>query len=139
MLRGPDPWRTVWTADVSGSQSSADLLLSPQTQLENFPLCSIQRCQAVLDACSYDSILALVCKESGQNKADLHLFQCDHIKVCDWPLHVTCSRPQSNSWVWNIFTKFSSSPGSLVPVLSRRRISSTPTSKAPCWTSKAAE
>lgn len=42
---------------------------------------TIQLCQAVSNACSYDSILALVCKESGQNKPDLHLFQCDHTKV----------------------------------------------------------
>ncbi|KAG7232245.1 hypothetical protein INR49_008872 [Caranx melampygus] len=34
-----------------------------------------------MNACSYDSILALVCKESGQNKPDLHLFQCDDIKA----------------------------------------------------------
>ncbi|XP_016522392.1 epidermal growth factor receptor kinase substrate 8 isoform X5 [Poecilia formosa] len=34
-----------------------------------------------MNACSYDSILALVCKDSGQSKADLHLFQCDDIKA----------------------------------------------------------
>ena len=53
-----------------------------QKELENFPVGSIQSCQALMNACSYDSILALVCKEAGQAKADLHLFQCDHIKVC---------------------------------------------------------
>ena len=52
-----------------------------QNELENFPVGSIQHCQAVMNACSYDSILALVCKESGQSKPDLHLFQCDDIKV----------------------------------------------------------
>lgn len=41
-----------------------------------------------MNSCSYDSILALVCKESGQNKPDLHLFQCDDIKV-----EKTCSGP----------------------------------------------
>lgn len=52
-----------------------------QNELENFPVGTIQHCQAVTNACSYDSILALVCKDSGQTKADLHLFQCDDIKV----------------------------------------------------------
>lgn len=57
-----------------------------QNELENFPVATIQHCQAVMNACSYDSILALVCKESGQTKPDLHLFQCDVIKVTrsDW-------------------------------------------------------
>lgn len=67
-----------------------------QNELENFPLNTIQHCQAVMNACSYDSILALVCKESGQNKPDLHLFQCDHIKVratCDW----SCQTPQNQT------------------------------------------
>uniref|UniRef100_A0A087X4H1 EGFR pathway substrate 8a, signaling adaptor n=1 Tax=Poecilia formosa TaxID=48698 RepID=A0A087X4H1_POEFO len=52
-----------------------------QNELENFPIGSVQHCQAVMNACSYDSILALVCKDSGQSKADLHLFQCDDIKA----------------------------------------------------------
>lgn len=59
-----------------------------QKELENFPVGTIQHCQAVNGACSFDSILALICKESGQNKPDLHLFQCDHVKVTlrfDWP------------------------------------------------------
>lgn len=52
-----------------------------QNELERFPIGTVQHCQAVMKACSYDSILALVCKESGQSKPDLHLFQCDDIKV----------------------------------------------------------
>jgi len=52
-----------------------------QNELENFPLNTIQHCQAVMNACNYNSILALVCKEPTQNKPDLHLFQCDEIKV----------------------------------------------------------
>lgn len=52
-----------------------------QNELENFPLSTIQHCQAVMNACNYNSILALICKEPTQNKPDLHLFQCDEIKV----------------------------------------------------------
>uniref|UniRef100_A0A8B9P315 Epidermal growth factor receptor pathway substrate 8 n=1 Tax=Apteryx owenii TaxID=8824 RepID=A0A8B9P315_APTOW len=44
-------------------------------------ICTIQHCQAVMNACNYNSILALVCKEPTQNKPDLHLFQCDEIKA----------------------------------------------------------
>lgn len=62
-------------------RSTLTLFYGFQNELENFPIGSIQHCQAVMNSCSYDSILALVCKESGQNKADLHLFQCDDIKV----------------------------------------------------------
>lgn len=42
---------------------------------------SVQLCQAVMDAGIFHSLLALVCRDPGQNKPDLHLFQCDHIKV----------------------------------------------------------
>ncbi|OWK03865.1 hypothetical protein Celaphus_00014032 [Cervus elaphus hippelaphus] len=52
-----------------------------KNELENFPLNTIQHCQAVMHSCSYDSILALVCKEPTQSKPDLHLFQCDEIKA----------------------------------------------------------
>lgn len=58
------------------------LSLFPQNELENFPIGTIQHCQAVMNSCAFDSLLALVCKESGQNKPDLHLFQCDDVKVC---------------------------------------------------------
>eukprot|EP00061_Rhincodon_typus_P017862 g46761.t1 len=50
-------------------------------ELEYFPLNTIQHCQFVMNACNYDSILALICKESGQGKPDIHLFQCDEVKA----------------------------------------------------------
>ncbi|XP_077324730.1 epidermal growth factor receptor kinase substrate 8 isoform X6 [Lithobates pipiens] len=52
-----------------------------ETELENFPTSTIQHCKAVMKACRYDSILALICKEPTQSKADLHLFQCDEVKA----------------------------------------------------------
>uniref|UniRef100_A0A3Q3WFW5 Epidermal growth factor receptor kinase substrate 8-like protein 1 n=1 Tax=Mola mola TaxID=94237 RepID=A0A3Q3WFW5_MOLML len=74
----------VWTQEMllQVEEKSVSLIdLENKNELENFPISTIQHCQAVMNACSYDSILALVCKESGQNKPDLHLFQCDHIKA----------------------------------------------------------
>ncbi|KAK6487840.1 epidermal growth factor receptor kinase substrate 8-like isoform X3 [Huso huso] len=74
----------VWTQDMLLQvDDKAVSLIDVETtnELEHFPLSTIQHCQSVMNACSYDSILALVCKEPGQAKPDLHLFQCDEIKA----------------------------------------------------------
>ncbi|XP_058511768.1 epidermal growth factor receptor kinase substrate 8 isoform X2 [Ochotona princeps] len=74
----------VWTQDMilQVDDRAVSLIdLESKNELENFPLSTIQHCQAVMHACSYNSILALVCKEPTQNKPDLHLFQCDEIKA----------------------------------------------------------
>ncbi|XP_041112912.1 epidermal growth factor receptor kinase substrate 8-like isoform X2 [Polyodon spathula] len=74
----------VWTQDMLLQvNDKAVSLIDVETtnELELFPLSTIQHCQSVMNACSYDSILALVCKEAGQAKPDLHLFQCDEIKA----------------------------------------------------------
>uniref|UniRef100_A0AAQ5Z0U6 SH3 domain-containing protein n=1 Tax=Amphiprion ocellaris TaxID=80972 RepID=A0AAQ5Z0U6_AMPOC len=83
-LRLLDAKGKVWTQEVllQVEEKTVSLVdLETKNELENFPISSIQHCQAVMNACSYDSILALVCKESGQTKPDLHLFQCDDIKA----------------------------------------------------------
>uniref|UniRef100_A0A8C1R1J2 Epidermal growth factor receptor pathway substrate 8a n=1 Tax=Cyprinus carpio TaxID=7962 RepID=A0A8C1R1J2_CYPCA len=83
-LRLLDAKGKVWTQDMILQVDGKAVSLidnDSKNELENFPLASIQHCQAVMNACSYDSILALVCKESGQSKPDLHLFQCDDIKA----------------------------------------------------------
>ncbi|KAM9705232.1 LOW QUALITY PROTEIN: epidermal growth factor receptor kinase substrate 8a [Menidia menidia] len=83
-LRLLDAKGKVWTQELLLQvENQALSLLEPHTQseLESFPLGAVQLCQAVMGACSYDSILALVCRETGQSKPDLHLFQCDHIKA----------------------------------------------------------
>ncbi|KAM6895718.1 epidermal growth factor receptor kinase substrate 8a [Xenentodon cancila] len=83
-LRLLDAKGKVWTQEMllQVEEKTVSLMdLETKNELENFPVGSIQHCQAVMNACSYDSILALVCKESGQNKPDLHLFQCDDIKA----------------------------------------------------------
>nr|XP_006130325.1 epidermal growth factor receptor kinase substrate 8 isoform X1 [Pelodiscus sinensis]XP_014432604.1 epidermal growth factor receptor kinase substrate 8 isoform X1 [Pelodiscus sinensis]XP_014432605.1 epidermal growth factor receptor kinase substrate 8 isoform X1 [Pelodiscus sinensis]XP_014432606.1 epidermal growth factor receptor kinase substrate 8 isoform X1 [Pelodiscus sinensis]XP_025044074.1 epidermal growth factor receptor kinase substrate 8 isoform X1 [Pelodiscus sinensis] len=74
----------VWTQDMilQVDDKAVSLVdLESKNELENFPLSTIQHCQAVMNACNYDSILALVCKEPAQNKPDLHLFQCDEVKA----------------------------------------------------------
>ncbi|XP_008291988.1 epidermal growth factor receptor kinase substrate 8a [Stegastes partitus] len=83
-LRLLDAKGKVWTQEVllQVEEKTVSLIdLETKNELENFPIGSVQHCQAVMNACSYDSILALVCKESGQTKPDLHLFQCDDIKA----------------------------------------------------------
>ncbi|XP_060923964.1 epidermal growth factor receptor kinase substrate 8a isoform X2 [Limanda limanda] len=83
-LRLLDAKGKVWTQEMllQVEEKSVSLIdQDTQNELENFPIGTIQHCQAVMNTCSFDSILALVCKESGQTKADLHLFQCDDIKA----------------------------------------------------------
>ncbi|KAM9294074.1 epidermal growth factor receptor kinase substrate 8 [Gastrophryne carolinensis] len=74
----------VWTQDMTLRVDNGGITLwdiESKSELENFPASTIQHCKAVMAACRYDSILALVCKEATQSKADLHLFQCDEVKA----------------------------------------------------------
>ncbi|XP_014350077.1 epidermal growth factor receptor kinase substrate 8a [Latimeria chalumnae] len=74
----------VWTQDMilQVDERAVSLIdVETKNELENFLLNTIQHCQAIVRACSYDSVLALICKESGQSKPDLHLFQCDEVKA----------------------------------------------------------
>ncbi|KAM3587993.1 uncharacterized protein V6R79_018422 [Siganus canaliculatus] len=83
-LRLLDAKGKVWTQEMLLQVEEKGISLIDQeskNELENFPIGIVQHCQAVMNACNYDSILALVCKDSGQTKPDLHLFQCDDIKA----------------------------------------------------------
>ncbi|XP_063785503.1 epidermal growth factor receptor kinase substrate 8 isoform X3 [Pseudophryne corroboree] len=74
----------VWTQDMFLQVDDKGVSLydiESKNELETFPASTIQHCKAVMNACRYDSILALVCKEPTQNKADLHLFQCEAVKA----------------------------------------------------------
>ncbi|XP_067915080.1 epidermal growth factor receptor kinase substrate 8a isoform X6 [Heterodontus francisci] len=74
----------VWTQDMllQVDEKAVSLIdLESKNELEHFPFHTIQHCQSVMNACNYDSILALICKESGQGKPDIHLFQCDEVKA----------------------------------------------------------
>ncbi|XP_049616319.1 epidermal growth factor receptor kinase substrate 8a isoform X5 [Syngnathus scovelli] len=83
-LRLLDAKGKIWTQDMLLRVHRDNVSLvdaDTECELEVFPLSSVQQCQAVSNACSFDSILALACKDLGQNKADLHLFQCEHTKA----------------------------------------------------------
>ncbi|XP_062928520.1 epidermal growth factor receptor kinase substrate 8a isoform X2 [Mobula hypostoma] len=74
----------VWTQDMllQVDEKAVSLIdLESKNELEHFPFNTIQHFQSVMNACNYDSILALVCKEPGQGKPDIHLFQCDEVKA----------------------------------------------------------
>uniref|UniRef100_A0A803VWR4 Epidermal growth factor receptor kinase substrate 8-like protein 1 n=1 Tax=Ficedula albicollis TaxID=59894 RepID=A0A803VWR4_FICAL len=73
----------VWTQDMilQVDDKAVSLVdLESKVRIEDFNY-TIQHCQAVMNACNYNSILALICKEPTQNKPDLHLFQCDEVKA----------------------------------------------------------
>uniref|UniRef100_A0A7N9IF23 EPS8 signaling adaptor L2 n=1 Tax=Macaca fascicularis TaxID=9541 RepID=A0A7N9IF23_MACFA len=55
--------------------------VSPQEELENFPLPTVQRSQTVLNQLRYPSVLLLVCQDSEQSKPDVHFFHCDEVEA----------------------------------------------------------
>ncbi|CAH2278600.1 epidermal growth factor receptor kinase substrate 8 isoform X1 [Pelobates cultripes] len=74
----------VWTQDMCLQVDDKGVSLydiESKNELENFPVSTIQHCQAVINVLSYPSILALVCKEPSQSKADLHIFNCEDVKA----------------------------------------------------------
>ncbi|XP_063302670.1 epidermal growth factor receptor kinase substrate 8 isoform X2 [Pelobates fuscus] len=74
----------VWTQDMCLQVDDKGVSLydiESKNELENFPVSTIQHCQAVINVLSYPSILALVCKEPSQSKADLHIFNCEEVKA----------------------------------------------------------
>lgn len=52
-----------------------------QEELESYPLGSVRDCAALLDACSYDSVLAVSVQEQSPPGTSVLLFQCDRIGV----------------------------------------------------------
>ncbi|KAM8972367.1 epidermal growth factor receptor kinase substrate 8 [Pelodytes ibericus] len=74
----------VWTQEMCLQVDGKAVSLydvESKNELECFPVSTIQHCQAVMNVCRYPSILALVCKEPAQSKADLHIFHCEEVKA----------------------------------------------------------
>ncbi|XP_019401817.1 PREDICTED: epidermal growth factor receptor kinase substrate 8-like protein 3 isoform X2 [Crocodylus porosus] len=69
----------VWGQDMILEVKDHELLLSDiesKDELESFPLECVLRCTAVLDSCTYDSILAITVKDRSHEEISILLFQC---------------------------------------------------------------
>ncbi|KAM9185494.1 epidermal growth factor receptor kinase substrate 8-like protein 3 [Mergus octosetaceus] len=72
----------VWGQDLILQVKNQELVLSDvesKEELESYPLGSVRDCAALLDACSYDSVLAISVQEQGPPGTSVLLFQCDRI------------------------------------------------------------
>ncbi|KAI6072897.1 Epidermal growth factor receptor kinase substrate 8-like protein 3 [Aix galericulata] len=74
----------VWGQDLILQVKNQELVLSDvesKEELESYPLGSVRDCSALLDACSYDSVLAISVQEQAPPGTSVLLFQCDRIGV----------------------------------------------------------
>ncbi|XP_050571231.1 epidermal growth factor receptor kinase substrate 8-like protein 3 [Cygnus atratus] len=72
----------VWGQDLILHVKNQELVLSDvesKEELESYPLGSVQDCAVLLDACSYDSVLAVTVQEQAPPGTSVLLFQCDRI------------------------------------------------------------
>uniref|UniRef100_A0A8B9BLS6 EPS8 signaling adaptor L3 n=1 Tax=Anser brachyrhynchus TaxID=132585 RepID=A0A8B9BLS6_9AVES len=74
----------VWGQDLILHVKNQELVLSDvesKEELESYPLGSVRDCAVLLDACSYDSVLAVSVQEQAPPGTSVLLFQCDRIGV----------------------------------------------------------
>ncbi|XP_058502251.1 epidermal growth factor receptor kinase substrate 8-like protein 2 isoform X2 [Solea solea] len=74
----------IWTQEMLLQVTDKAVRLldcDTQEELENFPLPTIQMCQAVLNQTRYPSVLLLVCQDNEQHKPDIHFFHCDEVEA----------------------------------------------------------
>ncbi|NXP81965.1 ES8L3 protein, partial [Ramphastos sulfuratus] len=72
----------VWGQDLILQVKDQELVLSDvesKEELDSHPLGSIQGCWAVLDSCSYDSVLAISVQERNPPGTSVLLFQCERV------------------------------------------------------------
>ncbi|XP_067357651.1 epidermal growth factor receptor kinase substrate 8-like protein 2 isoform X2 [Channa argus] len=72
----------IWTQEMLLQVTDKAVRLldcDTQEELENFPLPTINMCQAVLNQTRYPSVLLLVCQDKEQHKPDIHFFHCDEV------------------------------------------------------------
>ncbi|XP_068020815.1 LOW QUALITY PROTEIN: epidermal growth factor receptor kinase substrate 8-like protein 3 [Melanerpes formicivorus] len=79
-LRQLEAQGRVWGQDLILQVKDQELVLSDvesKEELDSYPLGSIQDCWAVLDSCSYDSVLAIGVQERNPPGGCVLLFQCE--------------------------------------------------------------
>ncbi|XP_067863753.1 epidermal growth factor receptor kinase substrate 8-like protein 3b isoform X2 [Heptranchias perlo] len=72
----------VWGQDmILQLNGTAFKLADVETKddLELFPIDAIQDCQAVLDSCVYNSVLAVTIRDRNKRKSSIYLFQCEEV------------------------------------------------------------
>ncbi|NXV81767.1 ES8L3 protein, partial [Atlantisia rogersi] len=72
----------VWGQDLILQVKGQELVLSDvesKEELEVYPLGSIQGCSAALDACGYDSVLAISVQDQTPPGTSVLLFQCERL------------------------------------------------------------
>lgn len=57
--------------------------MTVQVELESYPLSWITNTKAVLDSCSYNSLLILTVMERNKRLDQVYMFQCEEIEVTE--------------------------------------------------------
>ncbi|GCC37846.1 hypothetical protein chiPu_0016354 [Chiloscyllium punctatum] len=55
--------------------------IETKDDLEHFPIEDIQDCQAILNSCIYNSVLAITVKHRTKTNASVYLFQCEEVSA----------------------------------------------------------
>ncbi|XP_060700974.1 epidermal growth factor receptor kinase substrate 8-like [Hemiscyllium ocellatum] len=55
--------------------------IETKDDLEHFPIEDIQDCQAILNSCIYNSVLAITIKHRTKKNASVYLFQCEEVSA----------------------------------------------------------
>ncbi|KAI4898491.1 hypothetical protein NFI96_020936, partial [Prochilodus magdalenae] len=83
-LKSLDSRGKVWGQDMILQVQGSSLQLcdiESKEVLESIPLGSIMQTKAILDSCTYDSLLTITVQENGRRGPNVLLFQCEETGV----------------------------------------------------------